>query len=374
MTLTPDIASGSGSGPRQARGAVVVCSDANWLWQSAFVLQQAIDSDPEALLDYYYYLDCDIADLPLRHLVDPRVKVVNAGPDLAAIDVTKSRHVPKATFLRFLALEALSKTHDRVAYLDGDLYLSWGSWTELFSLPPGENAVAAVAARPVWFNNPRFRYGRRYRKALCEAMGDRYLNAGMLLIHSARYQAQEISQRSLQFYADHPDLCGQGDQSALNAVLAGNWDELSPSWNWQVSSFNYPILADLNPRVVHFTGPIKPWNDTNAFFRHAFDDMAGFLAKHGATELLAELTNRLQPVAQISPRRARFIAEWTGDAAQKFRRISTYLTRRDFLDAAVGLQPFGAAKSGFGLASVPASPATEAAANSEIPGAAGLSE
>lgn len=374
MTATPDISTRPSSGPRQARGAVVVCSDANWLWQSAFVLQQAIDSDPEGLLDYFYYLDCDIAELPLRHLVDPRVKVVNAGPDLAEMDVAKSRHVPKATFLRFLALEALSKTHDRVAYLDGDLYLSWGSWTGLFGLPPGDCAVAAVAARSVWFNNPRFRYGRRYRKALCEAMGDRYLNAGMLLIHSARYQAQEISQRSLQFHADHPDLCGQGDQSALNAVLAGNWDELSPSWNWQVSPFNYPVLADINPRVVHFTGPIKPWNDANAFFRQAFDDMAGFLAKHGANELLADLAHRLKPAAEVSPRRARFIAEWTGEAAQKFRRINTYLGRRDFLDTAAGLQPFGEAKSGFGLARLTVAPVAETAADSEIPGATGPSE
>ena len=369
-----DITTGAGSVTRQARGAVVVCSDANWLWQSAFVLQQAIDSDPKGLLDYFLYLDCDISGLALRHLVDPRVSVVNAGPDLAEIDVTKSRHVPKATFQRFLALEDLAKTHDHVAYLDGDLYLSWGSWTELFGIPPGESAVAAVAARPIWFNNPRARYGRRYRKALCEAMGDRYLNAGMLLIHSARYRAQEISQRSLRFYADHPDLCGQGDQSALNAVLAGGWDELSPSWNWQVSSFNYPLLADLNPRVVHFTGPIKPWNDTNALFRHALDDMAGFLSKNGANELLAELTNRLKPVAEVSPRRARFVAEWAGDAAQKLRRISTYLGRRDFLDIKAGLQPFGNTKSGFGLAAAPAFPVVETAAEAELSGTAGLSD
>ena len=370
MTSTPGITAGAGSVSHQARGAIVVCSDANWLWQSAFVLQQAIDSDPDGLLDYYFYLDCDISGLPLRHLVDPRVRVVNAGPELAAIDASKSHHVPKATFLRFLALEALSKIHDRVAYLDGDLFLSWGSWTDLFSVPPGDSAVAAVAARPIWFNNPRFRYGRKYRKALCEAMGDRYLNAGMLLIHSARYQAQEISQRALQFYADHPGLCDQSDQSALNAVLAGSWDELSPSWNWQVSPFNYPVLAELNPRVVHFTGPIKPWNDRNAFFRHAFDSMVDFLGKRGATELLAELANRLTPV-EITPRRARFIAEWTGDAGKKFKRISTYLGRRDFLDTAAGLPPFGEAKSGLGLIGAGASPTAAGVAGSDILGTAG---
>lgn len=370
MTSSPAIT--TGPEPRRTRGALVVCSDANWLWQSAFVLQQAIDSDPEGLLDYYFYLDCDISGLPLRHLVNPRVRVVNAGPDLAAMDVTQCRHVPKATFLRFLALDALSKVHDRVAYLDGDLFLSWGSWTDLFSVPPGDCAVAAVAARPIWFNNPRFRYGRSYRKALCEAMGDRYLNAGMLLINSARYRAQGISQAALQFYTENPGLCGQGDQSALNAVLAGNWDELSPSWNWQVSQFNYPVLAKLNPRVVHFTGPIKPWSDTNAFFRHAFDSMAKFLSQRGASDLLAELTIRLKPAAEVTPRRSRFIANWTGDAETKFKRISTYLGRRDFLDTAVGLPPFSEAKSGFGAGGAGAVPvAAGGVAGSGIPGTTG---
>lgn len=190
-----------------ADGAFVVCSDANWLWQSAFVLQQAIDSDPQGRLDYFYATDFDTDRLPLAGLLDPRVKVLNLAADLDKVVHTQNHHVPKATFMRFLALDWLATRFRKVIYADGDLFLSWGSWAELLDLPASAHAVTATSARPVWFNHPRMRYGRRYRAALCPAMGDRYLNAGVLLVNTERFLADGVSSGALEFYRDNKELC-----------------------------------------------------------------------------------------------------------------------------------------------------------------------
>lgn len=329
------------------RGALVVCSDANWLWQSAFVLRQAIDSDPDGRLDFFYAADFDVASSPLAHLIHPRVHCLNLGAGLAQVQYEERAHVPKATFLRFLAIERLTEDYDQVIYVDADVFLSWGSWADLLRIPGRQHAIAAVHARSIWFNNPRARYGRKYRRALNPNIGDNYLNAGMLLINSSAYREARLSERALAFFAEHPDLCEMGDQSALNAVLDGSWDVLSPSWNWQISTTNFSALSVFNPRVIHFTGPIKPWNGREGLFTRAHAAMAGFLQEHDARALLAD-----QPATptrwRAARRAAQFREAWFGDKENKLARFDRYLERRDFIDTMAGLEPFDSAASGFG--------------------------
>ena len=332
-----------------AEGAFVVCSDANWLWQSAFVLQQAIDSDPQGRLAYYYATDFDATLSPLARLLDPRVKVLNLGTELDRIVHAQNHHVPKAAFLRFLALDRLAAAYRKVIYADGDVYLSWGNWAELLDIPAA-HPVAAIAARSVWFNHPRMRYGRRYRAALCPEMGDRYLNSGVLLVNADRFMAEDISGRALGFYRDNIALCQQGDQSALNAVLAGTWDELSPSWNWQVSSFNFPLLSRFHPRVIHFTGPVKPWNDRYQLFRPAREAMCRFLDDRDAGEIADKVRADCTPEDPPSPRRAQFRSTWLDEGDAKFSRVRRYLGRTDFADTRAGLPMFAPGGSAFGSA------------------------
>lgn len=331
-------------------GAVVLCSDSGWALQSAFALQRAIDSDKAGAVDYYFCCDFDLAASPYARAFDARVKIVNVSAAFARHAFTPQNHVPKQTFLRFFAIDHLAALYDRVCYLDGDIFLSWGTWADLFDLPENPHAVSAVAARPVWFDAPRARYGRRYRAMLCPQMGDRYFNAGVLLIDSAKYRAQNITQRALSFYAQNPALCAQSDQSALNAVLAGQWGELSPSWNWQTSVNTFVLLQDFAPRAVHFTGEIKPWSDRYGLFSPALQPFAEFVAARGFASDAAQLADVLAANLRATPRQRGRIAKWTSEKDRKLSLMQNYLTRQDFIDTAAGLPVFGAAASGFGHA------------------------
>lgn len=341
-----------------AKGAVVVSSDAGWLCQSAFVLQQAIDSDPQGLLDYYYFCNFDVAGSDFPSILNDRVQVIRVQDDALGVQYRQTSHVPIGTFLRFAALEILSRHYPRVCYLDGDLFLSWGSWTELFDLPFGQHAIAGVAARSVWYDDARFRYGRRYRQALLQGDCDRYLNAGVLLINSELYANLQISKKSVDFVNSHPDLCRFGDQSALNAILSGRWDELSPSWNWQVSLHNYPLLIDKNPRVIHFCGEVKPWNDSYNLFRRATMAYAEFLNRHSVQPAAAALAEQLAADPYAHAARLQRIIDWTSQTVEKQAMFQNYMIRRDFFDTIAGLAIFSEEDSGFGRppAGMPAAP------------------
>ena len=329
------------------KGAMVVCSDNSWLWQSAFVLRQAIDSDPERRLDYYYACDFDASESPLARLLPPEVTVMDLRGELVGMNYRQRNHIPKAGFLRFLALEKLSEKYEQAIYVDGDIFLCWGSWVDLVDLPGRCHAVAAVASRSVWFDRAHWRYGRRYRRSLSVQMGDRYLNSGVLLVDGKAYRSERIAERSMEFYQLNPDLCPQDDQSALNGVLQGEWDELSPSWNWQVSQFNFPTLKTATPRAIHFTGPIKPWSDTHGLFSTALEAMLGFLVRRGAIDSAVEIISQLAPGNPASHRLAAFRESWVDRADAKADSFKNYL-RRDFLDTRAGLSIFAHTQSGFG--------------------------
>jgi lipopolysaccharide biosynthesis glycosyltransferase len=77
------------------------------------------------------------------------------------------------------------------------------------------------------------------------------------------------------------------DQEALNAVLAGEWRELDPTWNVTMHIFGRTLKPDLvpdlknDPFIVHFNSAIKPWHPAQRFkspgpARH-------FLSIHAAT-------------------------------------------------------------------------------------------
>jgi hypothetical protein len=84
----------------------------------------------------------------------------------------------------------------------------------------------------------------------------------MLLIDVDRYQSERILGRCLQVLARSPEAVLRHDQSLLNLALDGDWTELSPVWNWQYT-WSSRFFADLvEPKLVHFIGPNKPWRDT----------------------------------------------------------------------------------------------------------------
>ena len=81
----------------------------------------------------------------------------------------------------------------------------------------------------------------------------------LLLIDVAAYNDQAVLDRCLALAGEQPgDLVGL-DQELLNAVLHGDWAELSPVWNWQYTRASMLFEAMEGANLVHFIGGKKPW-------------------------------------------------------------------------------------------------------------------
>ena len=88
------------------------------------------------------------------------------------------------------------------------------------------------------------------------------------------WKQNKVGEKALDFLIQNPTKTKYLDQDALNYVIAGKWESLDLSWNFQPASYRaktkgYSYLRNRQeelhrsikkPNIVHFIGPIKPWD------------------------------------------------------------------------------------------------------------------
>lgn len=174
----------------------------------------------------------------------------------------------------------------------------------------------------------------RYFQALFAGPREKYCNAGILLIQSPRFIAQNLYQRIIDFLREKPDLCKFGDQSAINGVLRGNWDELSPRWNWPITRLTRDLVTTRAPKITHFVSDRKPWKDTFMLQDPAIiAEMRRFLAGKGLEDALYQLNeDSFKPSAERQ--RVKQLQSWAKDSLAFYDAVLPYLNRTDFIDTA----------------------------------------
>lgn len=183
-----------------------------------------------------------------------------AFPRLHATGATRDR-LSAATLIRLLVPELLAGRYDRVLYLDADTEIC-GDPAPLFGL---DLAGRVLAAAPAGRHTERLGRAETQRRAAhFQALGMtepyRYFNDGVMLIDVARWNAERIGERALEFIERNPALCRLPDEDALNAVLDGRIVDISPVWNFRADMMLSPRAAELvAPVIRHYDGLHKPW-------------------------------------------------------------------------------------------------------------------
>lgn len=322
------------------RIAVVASSDANWAWQSLFVLTRSIAFDTGQEIDHHLYLSGSPDPRILAAIPgEIRCHRIAALPDYFAQGA--QAHVPAAAMLRLLALEELAPAYERVIYIDGDVFQSWGSLADLARVRLNGAVLGAVRDAMFWTGASR-PFFERYANALSSGIGQRYFNSGVFVADGAAYARAQISRRGCDFLRDTPQRCRFGDQSALNAVVAGSWAELSAGWNWQLSDLVYGLTDGRRPRLIHFTGPLKPWRDELRLLPPAaFEAMRVFLGTRGWLDLLGKSSPLGFDPRRDERMRTRRLEPFLRDTFVRRETVKAYLDREDFADLQSGISGWG---------------------------------
>jgi lipopolysaccharide biosynthesis glycosyltransferase len=170
-----------------------------------------------------------------------------------------------ATLVKLLVARHFQSRYRRILYLDADLTIH-GNVGALFRLEMSDFAIAAVPSGRIWLDRPDTE--RELAQIHFQALGMtppyRYFNVGVMLIDCACWVREKLTERAIVFLKQYPDLCDLPDEDALNAVLDGQFLELSPIWNTRFERLQRSCPL---PVIIHYAGNNKPWRRFQEFKR-----------------------------------------------------------------------------------------------------------
>ena len=240
--------------PKRSDRAIVLSDDEKFSPNAFALIKQMVDHLPELDADFCLVSEAPIAVpqqlsyLPIRYC---HIAIAKDG-----IQFPVTEQLTFATYLRLFAVTALAHDYERIVYFDSDFFYARGDVTVLFDMPLcAGDAIGAVRDIPQQLDLDAC---PREATALGLATFP-YFNAGLMVVDTKAWLAQDIFARALKIIKDTPAAIVYHDQSAVNLVLQGQWAELSYHWNFLYSRRLHLPMRILRPAFLHFVGPGKPW-------------------------------------------------------------------------------------------------------------------
>ena len=147
---------------------------------------------------------------------------------------TERRHLTITTFSKFVIADQIAEPH---LWLDIDTIVRPG-WDDIFAtMRKAGTKTALVVAEKIVSPHTRFEG----------------FNAGVLGWTAAPRKAWVDALASL------PEKRFSSEQYLFNTLYSDSFVTVEPDYNF-LSSWHAELPAHPNPRVIHFSGPIKPWH------------------------------------------------------------------------------------------------------------------
>lgn len=188
-------------------------------------------------------------------------KITYIKVDIANIELPNLEHhyISKEAYLRVFLGDYIPADVNRLIYLDVDTSVI-GNIEDLWREDLEGKVIGAIEDSP---NDERYA-----RLGLSRDNG--YFNTGVQLIDVSLWRKYNFTKEALDFIRNHPDKIIQHDQDVMNVVAQERWKRISFKWNMLNSFFFSPPLveskyaaelekAKKDPRIVHFSGGVKPW-------------------------------------------------------------------------------------------------------------------
>lgn len=213
---------------------------------------------------------CEVEFLPVPQSLIKEIK--ESHNNLKNEDRNKTRqmdHISIASYYRLVIPELLPHWIEKVIYLDCDLVVK-GDLKQLWQIDLRENYV--LAAQDVSIRYVSAPSGLLNHEELGISPESKYFNAGVLAINLKKWRDSKITTKAIKYFKQNKECVRWHDQDVLNAILAGQWEELDPKWNfqpmidayssWEVSPFSEDVYNDLMraPYIIHYVTRLKPWN------------------------------------------------------------------------------------------------------------------
>lgn len=248
---------------------IAICIDNNFIMQAGVFITSIKETNKNANINIYVLSESlsDNAKSSLNTIVaGTSLSLIFVKIDLSTLPplpLEGKAHISVATYYRILLPFILPQDIDKILYLDCDMIVL----DDLSPLYNSDISNLNAATTLDMFNDDK-----RINERLMYSLQAGYFNAGMILINLNNWRKNKISEKAIEFIKNYPEKCEAHDQDALNHALDGTYLPLSARYNMQLDFFcdhkflivdekYFPDIdqSRLNPCIIHFTGPTKPW-------------------------------------------------------------------------------------------------------------------
>lgn len=261
--------------PAQHRSAVYFCTDDRYMPYTLFLAHQIAAAHPARNFDLCLVTSGPLTAHPLHDDLNIRLCQIDVGALQNAALV--GARIGFAAYLRVFMPQIWTADYDRLLYLDGDIFFQRGDIAALLGADLHGAPIGAVLDTKQWHKPHR---PARDITALGLPSAP-YFNSGVLLIDVAQFNADQVGSQITALIAARGHDLQWHDQTALNAVLGGNWAQMPVQWNYQYSHKTMLLAAQFDVCLFHFIGRRKPfYRAYGGFPAHFVQPYREFLAQH----------------------------------------------------------------------------------------------
>ena len=251
---------------------IAICINENYLMPSGVMLCSLFENNKEEQIVVHALLgkDGDKCMQPLKDLTSKYHQKI-LFYDMSQIsmdDFPVGLHFQESfitieAYYRLFLMNVLPRTMDKVLYLDSDIVIC-GSIRELWDIDISDVAVGAV---PDCFHQDIHETNR-----IGYEVGLGIFNSGVLLINLKYWREHDVMKEFVAYAKGAKDHLKYHDQDVLNYVFRHCKKELPIRFNLQTIHMYYDrfrylhfrLIEDvkeafINPVIIHYTGPEKPW-------------------------------------------------------------------------------------------------------------------
>jgi len=259
----------------------VLCFDENYNKIAQLFLHTLLGNVSEKVNIFIIHNDPDsmslIKDTYQNHKNIEQFSVYKFDKDLSIFPDITHGHISEATYYRLFLDSYLPKNLDYIFYVDADIICHKDPIPLLKSeIKRLKKSEYLMCARTEVDRIESEKYGQKPEPHMerLNLKGNRYLNAGVLLIDYQQWLNKNISKKLYTKLKNYKEILIYWDQDLLNMVVDDQYLELDRSLNFPLfinsqnnlsplEHFGQKALDDMS--LLHYTGSIKPWTVRGSF-------------------------------------------------------------------------------------------------------------
>ena len=258
----------------------VLCFDKNYNDVAHLFLHTLLNKVNEKVNVYIIHNDPTSFNGIKKKLIESKflntIFIYEFDKDLSIFPGITHGHISEATYYRFFFNDYLPKNLDYFLYVDADI-ICYKNPISLIKndIKRLKKSGNVIAARTEVFKEKDIEphWDRLKLK------GERYFNAGVLLIDYQKWLSENISEKLYKKLAKFKDILLYWDQDVMNMVIDDKYLEINPYLNFDLfistdqnnlsplKHFGQDALDKMS--LLHYTGSVKPWTVRGSFNKKA---------------------------------------------------------------------------------------------------------